>query len=518
MLKLVTMYEIFYYGAKKIIRKAALPFSCQKVSRLTDIVKKNCAVLIVNEACLKRKSFNTAVLGDIVCVAHFRKEHKTNLKKVKQLGFFDYICDEDRPEITTFKIARALDSFELKRRILNLEMHLLEKNKRIEKITLVDPLTDCYNWRYFLSAVTKELNRASRHFYSISFVGIDIDHFRQINELYGITVADAVTRELVKIIKEILRKEDVLSRWRSDEFFIIMPHLKNRDAHAVARRISDAILSHYFKYENIKLRIKASIGVVSSPEDNLFNTRDIINALDKCLNAAKRKGGNAIVLFSESHLKPVAQKKAKVNLEDLKVKIDKMNMMLTRDLLEMIYGFARAIEAKDLYTGRHVEITALLAEEIAKNLRLPPSEVENIKHAAVLHDLGKVGIDKAILVKKGKLSARERDIIKTHPSIAAEILREIHALRGAVPAVLYHHEHYDGSGYPLGLKGDEIPLSARIVAVADVYQALTSDRPYRKAYSKSKALEIIKHETGTHFDPRIVKIFLKVVNKVNAKR
>lgn len=474
--------------------------------------------MIIEESRLKGSRLNAALLGDVVCLVHLRKEHKDNLKKVKQLGFFDYICDEEAHEVTAFKVARALDFFELKRRIVNLELHLLEKNKQIERITLVDPLTDCYNWRYFLSAVAKELNRARRNFYSISFIGIDIDHFRQINELYGVTVADAVTRELVKVIKEVLRKEDTLSRWRSDEFFIIMPHLKNRDANTVAQRLREAILSHNFKYENIELRIKASIAVVSSPEDNLFNTRDIINALDKCLNAAKRKGGNTIVFLSESHFKPVIQKKTKVNLEDLKAKIDKMNMMLTRDLLEMIYGFARAIEAKDLYTGQHVEITALLAEQIALSLRLPPSEVENIKHAAVLHDLGKVGIDKTILIKKGKLNPHEQEVMKTHPSIAAEILREIHALRGAVPAVLYHHEHYDGSGYPLGLKGEEIPLSARIVAVADVYQALTSDRPYRKAYSKSKALDIIKRETGTHFDPKIVKIFLKIINKFDAKR
>ncbi|MFH1504732.1 MAG: HD domain-containing phosphohydrolase, partial [Candidatus Omnitrophota bacterium] len=100
---------------------------------------------------------------------------------------------------------------------------------------------------------------------------------------------------------------------------------------------------------------------------------------------------------------------------------------------------------------------------------------------------------------------------------AAEILKEIHALRGAIPAILYHHERYDGKGYPLGLKGEEIPLSARILAVSDVYQALVSDRPYRKAYSKKKALKIIKEESGKHFDVKVVKIFLKVIDKINGK-
>jgi HD-GYP domain-containing protein (c-di-GMP phosphodiesterase class II) len=180
----------------------------------------------------------------------------------------------------------------------------------------------------------------------------------------------------------------------------------------------------------------------------------------------------------------------------------------------MISGFARAIEAKDSYTGRHVEYTALVAGKIAEELALPASEIENVKHAAVLHDLGKVGISENILSKKGPLTTKEREVIKTHPWTAAEILREIHALRGAIPAILYHHERYDGKGYPLGLRAEEIPLSARIVAIADVYQALVSDRPYRKAFSKKKAVEIIKKEMGTHFDPKVTKVFLKVIKNI----
>ncbi len=196
-------------------------------------------------------------------------------------------------------------------------------------------------------------------------------------------------------------------------------------------------------------------------------------------------------------------------------KIEELSILLNNDVLDIIYGFARAIEAKDAYTGAHVEYTASIAKHIAKELKLPENEIEDIEHAAVLHDLGKVGINGNILSKKGPLTSKERKIIQTHPSIGSEILKDIHSLRGAVPGVLYHHECFDGSGYPLGLKGDEIPLAARIVAIADVYQALISDRPYRNAYSKNKAIEIIKKESGSHFDPKIVKIFLKVIKEIN---
>ncbi|MCK5494171.1 MAG: HD-GYP domain-containing protein, partial [Candidatus Omnitrophica bacterium] len=233
--------------------------------------------------------------------------------------------------------------------------------------------------------------------------------------------------------------------------------------------------------------------------------------------SAKRKGGNVIVVYTRSSKKVFPKIKIKGDIKELRGRLEKMDLTITRDLVEMIYGFARAIEAKDSCTGKHVEYTAVIAEKIATTLKLSKEEIANIKHAAILHDLGKVGICQSILSKKGVLNTEEREIIKTHPSIAAEILREIHVLRGAIPSILYHHERYDGKGYPLGIKGEDIPLGARIIAISDVYEALISDRPYRKAFSKKKALEIIEEGIGTQFDPNICKIFLQIIKEVDGK-
>lgn len=133
--------------------------------------------------------------------------------------------------------------------------------------------------------------------------------------------------------------------------------------------------------------------------------------------------------------------------------------------------------------------------------------------AAVLHDLGKVGISEKILLKKGKLTKKELAEIRKHPQIGIEIIRSIHFLRGLVPLILYHHERWDGTGYPSGLKGEQIPIGARIIAIADVYQALISDRPYRRAYTRAKAIKIIKNSSGTHFDSQVADIFIKIVEK-----
>jgi len=513
------MKKDIYCVGKPSGKKISLPLPLVKVSKIKDLSKKDFSLAILDERFLRKiTKANRFYFKDKICLIHFCKKSKDNAKIVKKFGFFDYLTGEDSKSNILFKLKRAKKVSEICGKLEDLTVKILERKKEIDDISLVDPLTNCYNWRYFLSRTQQELSSSIRHHYSISFIGVDIDHFRQVNEIYGVEVGDSITKELAKILKGSLRKEDIITRWRQDEFFVIAPHTGGKQGYDLAQRLKNKITSHKFKFKKVMVRLHCSVGVAFFPNSNISSPNDVANAFDRCFNLAKRKGGNTIVLHSQIKQKLLPRKnKAKVQ-DELREKIDGLNELMTRDLLEMIYGFARAIEAKDHYTGRHVEYTAALAEQIAVNLKLPPKEVENIKHAAVLHDLGKVGIDRSILLKKGVLTKKEREIIKTHPSIGASILREIHALRWVVPAVLYHHERFDGKGYPLGLKGEEIPLNARIIAVADVFQALTSDRPYRKSFSKKKAIEMIKEESGKQFDSRIVEVFLEAVKKINDKR
>jgi diguanylate cyclase (GGDEF)-like protein/putative nucleotidyltransferase with HDIG domain len=509
------MKEILYCIDKSSKRIISLPFRVIKTSTIADAYQEDkFPVIIFDEKFLsKRKSLDATRLSHKICFIHFAEESSKNLKTVRKLKFFDYFTSNEKKEQINFKIKQAQKLIQARDRIKHLETDLSSKNKRIEKLILVDPLTGCYNWRYFLHRAAQEFSRAHRRHYPISFIVLDIDYFRQINEVYSVKVADAVIKKIVEILRKNLRKEDVITRWREDEFFIIAPYLSSKNSCKLAKRLKDKICNHKYKYRNLSISIKVSMGIVSQPEDRLENTRDIVNKLNKCLISAKRRGGNVIIIHSVPQVGKILADKKKVSVDELKAKVEKLNVLATRDLLEVIYGFARAIEAKDFYTGKHVEHTAAIVEEIAKELRLPKAEIEQIKPAAVLHDLGKVGIDDRILSKSGILTPQERKVIETHPSIGAEILRGIHVLRGIIPAILYHHERYDGKGYPLGLKGEEIPLNARIVAIADVYQALVSDRPYRKAYSKKEAIKIIKKESGNHFDPKIVEVFLKVIKK-----
>ena len=184
---------------------------------------------------------------------------------------------------------------------------------------------------------------------------------------------------------------------------------------------------------------------------------------------------------------------------------------LEKTFLGTIGALAAAVDAKDPYTFGHSNEVTLHAVAIAEQLGLPDDEIQMVRIAATLHDIGKIGIDGAILQKPGKLDAEEREIINRHPAIGADILAPLEFLNDAVPLVLFHHERHGGGGYPSGISGEAIPLGARIIAVADSYNAMVSDRPYRKGLSIDAATAELRHNSGTQFDPEVVEAFLGIL-------
>src|SRR3989339_518663 len=181
--------------------------------------------------------------------------------------------------------------------------------------------------------------------------------------------------------------------------------------------------------------------------------------------------------------------------------------------LEMVQTLARAIDAKDAYTHDHADRARRYARLIGKKLGLPEVMIRHIEYAALMHDIGKIGIDENILHKPGKLTPEEREIIKKHPAIGNRIIAPVAFLSPVAPMVLYHQEWFNGHGYPEGLSGEEIPLGARIVAVIDAFDAMTTDRPYRKALTREVAFEELMRGAGTQFDPKVVKAFMEVLEQ-----
>ncbi|MBN1621907.1 MAG: GAF domain-containing protein [Endomicrobiales bacterium] len=199
---------------------------------------------------------------------------------------------------------------------------------------------------------------------------------------------------------------------------------------------------------------------------------------------------------------------AAITLENIELYSNLQNFYL-----EMVQTLARAIDAKDSYTHEHADRARKYARLIGMKLNLPEVMIRHIEYAALMHDIGKIGIDENILHKPGKLTEEEREIIKKHPAIGNRIIAPVAFLSPVAPMVLYHQEWYNGQGYPEGLAGEEIPLGARIVAVIDAYDAITSDRPYRKALPKEVAVQELKKGADKQFDPKVVNAFLKVLEE-----
>ncbi len=206
--------------------------------------------------------------------------------------------------------------------------------------------------------------------------------------------------------------------------------------------------------------------------------------------------------------------------DEISVMIENINLYqsIEKFYLELVETLAKIIDAKDSYTGDHAARARERALKLAKKLNVPEKMVKNIEYAALLHDIGKIGIDEKIITKPGKLTEEEYAIMKRHPEIAYEILSPIEFLSPVARIVLYHHEWYNGMGYPQGLKGDEIPLGSRIVSVIDAWDAMISDRPYRKALSKEQAIDELKKGAGKQFDPKVVEAFIELIEEEELSR
>lgn len=397
-----------------------------------------------------------------------------------------------------------------------LNIELAKTNKKLHQMALKDTQTGLYNHRYLTEIIESEFHRAKRYGSPISLVMLDLDYFKSINDVYGHNFGDLVIGQLVSVFNRTVRNYDIVTRFGGEEFVFILPDTDHKGAIMLAQRILNKISLHSFGTSKQIVHLKASLGVVTYPQDRVLTGMDLVNLADQLLSKVKDRGGNNVYSTIDIGRKeePLEEEEnGSENIKYMQEKINKLTRRANRSLMEAIFAFARTIELKDHYTGEHVEKTVYYAVEMAKALGLLNEEIEKIRDAAMLHDLGKIGISERILLKKAKLTPKEFKEIKKHPQIGADIIRPIHFMHDIIPLILYHHERYDGKGYLNGLKGEQIPIGARIIAVADVYQALTSNRPYRKAYSKKEAMEMIKNGAGTQFDPHIVDVFLGILSK-----
>lgn len=363
----------------------------------------------------------------------------------------------------------------------------LERQRELQEIAGRDDLTQLQNRRFFYERLEEELQRVERLRKPLSIVMADVDDLKAINDEFGHQVGDIVLRQFARILNRQVSGEQVTARLGGDEFAVILPEADHREAEQFAWRLWNELAAEpVYESDHASIYLGVSIGTGGYPWGGT-SVEEVIHWADAKLYANKleRKG------FKRNSLRKDDSRLASAVVDVLSI----------------------ALDIRDRMTHRHSQRVARLASAVAAELGLSQEEVLEIEHAAALHDIGKIGVADSILRKAAPLETEEWREMRRHSELGYEILKGIEFLRKSAEIVYSHHERYDGSGYPRGLVAEEIPQGARVFAVVDAFDAITSRRPYRDAMPRELAtIEIARH-AGTQFDPQVVEAFLVVVRR-----
>jgi len=364
---------------------------------------------------------------------------------------------------------------------------------RLNDAARTDPLTKLSNRHAYRELLDLEIERARRGAAHMTIVVGDLDNFKEVNDRSGRHVGDAALQRLARLLERDKRQIDGLARVGGEEFALILPDTDEHAAFITAERLRCAL---HAEFAADAVPVTISFGVASYPKHG-ETAGSLLRAADQALHVAKESGRDRTVLHSPS-------------LRDALHKDGDLRDIAEERFVAVVLDLAEAVDLRFSGSARHSETVGRYAEMMARELGLPAERVGRVRLAGMLHDIGKVGVPDSILNKPAKLTDEEFEIVKRHPALGAQIL-EHPSFSDVRKWVGAHHERPDGCGYPRGICGEALPLEARILAVADAYEAMTSDRCYRSSIGHTAAAEELEGAAGTQFDERVVAALLAVI-------
>ncbi len=412
---------------------------------------------------------------------------------------------------------------------------------QVERQAITDPMTGLFNRRYFQDQLTKEIDRYQRFGHPFSLIIADLDYLKKINDTYGHTSGDTAIKHIANIMKKSVRDVDTVGRFGGEEFVVLLPETELRQARAVAERICTAIGET--PVEGVGT-ITASLGLATFPQDAMDRNK-LFELADRALFLAKGRGRNQVCSVSEdlipslsgeelplipttpippnvSSRPPLPQSVRATQSINIAMpgkpsvgqsnKLD-LSLIAQRGLLGLLSLITKALEELDMHEPLRTQRVYNYARQLARSLNLSEDKTEMIALAAVYSNLGKLTLPKEILAKKGPLTPQEMELIKSYPSAGARLLETAKLVSHLAPIIESYQENWDGTGYPHGLKGEEIPLESRIISLVDDFVAMTSERPYRPILSEAEAIKLIEEHSGKDYDPQLVRSFLALLNK-----
>lgn len=357
--------------------------------------------------------------------------------------------------------------------ILGLASDITEKvelKEKLRKSIYIDSLTGVYNRVYF-EKKKEELNNSK--YMPIGIIVGDVNGLKIVNDTFGYLEGDKFLTEIAKMLKSIVSKNDFIFRWGGDEFVILIPNCDESKCEKIINNITNECKKNQFNLIEMSISLGASIK--NALNDDIYE-----------------------------------------NLKEAEEKLHRQKFLKEKSIRSsIIFSLCQSLHEKNVETQAHTQRLVKYSIEIGKYLEFTTAQLDELELVTKLHDIGKIGISETVLLKKGKLSEEEFEEIKTHTEKGYRILQASNELSNVARGVLTHHERYDGGGYPLGLKGEEIPIMARIVNVVDSYDAMITDREYNKVKTKEEAIEEIEKCRGKQFDPNIADIFINILKKGN---